>query len=236
VLQLFDTHAHLDDEKLQPDLPAVLERARSAGVEHILTIGTTAQSSAISIELAQGHPGLFAAVGMQPNNLAQAGQGDWDEIVRLAENPMVRALGETGLDRHWDFTPFALQEDYFARHLDLARKRDLPVVIHCREAEADVVRMLKDKFEVHGPVKGVMHSFTGDWATAEACLSIGLHISFAGMVTFKNAQALRDVAAQIPGDRLLIETDSPYLSPLPFRGHRNEPARLVHTLECLSNR
>src|SRR5207253_8206062 len=153
---------------------------------------------------------------------------------RLATSPKVVALGETGLDRHWDFTPFPQQEDYFARHLELARKLSLPVVIHCREAEADVVRMLRADFERHGPVRGVMHSFTGDLATAEACLAMGLYISFAGMVTYKNAQNLRDVAASVLLDRLLVETDSPYLAPVPVRGRRNEPAFVRHTALCLA--
>ncbi len=137
----------------------------------------------------------------------------------LAGRPEVVGLGETGLDRYWDYTPFPAQEDYFARHLALARKRNLAVVIHCRQAEADTVRMLKDDFERHGSVRAVMHSFTGDLATARACLAMGLYISFAGMLTYKNAQALRDVAAQMPLDRLLVETDSPYLAPVPVRGH-----------------
>jgi TatD DNase family protein len=144
------------------------------------------------------------------------------------------AVGETGLDRHWNYTPFAQQEDYFARHLELARKHGLPVVIHCREAEADVVRMLREDFQRHGPIRGVMHSFTGDQATAEACLAMGLFLSFAGMVTYKNALALRHVARHVPLDRLLIETDSPYLAPVPVRGKRNEPAFVVHTAACLA--
>src|SRR5207302_9086093 len=141
---------------------------------------------------------------------------------------------ETGLDRHWHDTPFSQQEDFFARHLALARVRRLPVVIHCREAETDVVRMLRADYDRHGPIRGVMHSFTGDFATAEACLAMGLYISFAGMVTYKNAQNLRDVAARVPLDRLLVETDSPYLAPVPLRGKRNEPSYVVHTAACLA--
>ncbi len=144
------------------------------------------------------------------------------------------ALGETGLDRYWDYTPFAQQEDYFARHLELARRLQLPVIIHCREAEADIVRMLREDFDRHGLLSGVMHSFTGDAATAHACTEMGLYISFAGMVTYKNAQALREVARTIPADRLLVETDCPYLAPVPRRGQRNEPAFVVHTAECLA--
>jgi TatD DNase family protein len=143
-------------------------------------------------------------------------------------------VGETGLDRHWDYTPFPQQEELFARHLQLARHKGLAVVIHCREAEADVARMLRADFDRHGPVRGLLHSFTGDWATAETCIAMGLYISFAGMVTYKNAQNLREVAARVPIDRLLVETDSPYLSPVPLRGKRNEPAHVVHTAACLA--
>ncbi len=177
---------------------------------------------------------LGATVGLQPNNLAQLPATDWDLVAQLVEMPGVVAVGETGLDRHWDDTPFAQQEDYFARHLALARKHQLPVVIHCREAEADVVRMLREDYEKHGPVHGVMHSFTGDAETAKACLAMGLYISFAGMVTYKTAQNLRDIAKTIPAERLLVETDSPYLAPVPMRGKRNEPAFVAHTAACLA--
>jgi TatD DNase family protein len=232
--ELIDTHAHLDDEKFRDDLPAVLARAADAGVRQIVTVATTAQDSASCVALAGRHPALVATVGIQPNNAAEARPGDWDEVVRLVTQPHVTAVGETGLDRHWDFTPFPQQEDYFARHLELARRHGLPVVIHCREAEADVVRMLRADYDSHGPVRGVMHSFTGDAATAQASLEMGLYLSFAGMLTYKNAQALRDVAVQVPLDRLLVETDSPYLAPVPVRGRRNEPGFVVHTAACLA--
>jgi TatD DNase family protein len=186
------------------------------------------------VNLAATHGELFASVGIQPNHVAQEPPDAWDQVVQLVTRSKVVAIGETGLDRHWDHTPFAQQEDFFARHLDLARKHKLAVVIHCREAEADTVRMLRDDFDRNGPVKAVMHSFTGDQTTAEACLAMGLYISFAGMVTYKNAQALRDVAATVPLDRLLVETDSPYLAPVPVRGQRNEPGHVAHTAACLA--
>jgi TatD DNase family protein len=232
--QLIDTHAHLDDEQFKDDLPAVLERALAAGVSTVVTIGTTAQSSLACLALAERYATLWAAVGIQPNHVAQAGPRDWEEITRLVTHERAVAVGETGLDRHWDYTPFAQQEDYFARHLELARRHKLAVVIHCREAEADVVRLLRADYERHGPVRGVMHSFTGDWPTAQACLDMGLFISFAGMLTYKNAQALRKVAARVPLNRLLVETDSPYLAPVPMRGQRNEPAHVAHTSACLA--
>jgi len=212
----------------------VVARAAAAGLACFVTIGTDAATSRRNVELAERFPLLRSAVGIQPNHVAEAGAGDWDVIRELVKHPTCVAVGETGLDRYWDRAPFPLQEDYFARHLALSRETARPVVIHCREAEADVVRMLRAEFDARGPVAGVMHSFTGDAATAKACLDMGLHVSFAGMVTYKNAEDLRQVAATIPLDRLLVETDSPYLAPVPVRGKRNEPAYVVHTAECLA--
>jgi TatD DNase family protein len=232
--ELIDTHAHLDDDQFRNDLPAVLDRAAAVGVRRVVTIATTAPSSAACVALAARHPALRATVGIQPNHVAEAAPRAWDEVVRLVTSDKVVAVGETGLDRHWDYTPFPQQEDYFARHLELARRHGLAVVIHCREAEADVVRMLREDHDRHGPLKAVMHSFTGDLATAEACLALGAYVSFAGMITYKNSQNLRDVAARVPLDRLLVETDSPYLSPVPLRGKRNEPAHVAHTAACLA--
>lgn len=234
TLDWIDTHAHLNDERFRGDLPAVLDRASQAGLSRIVVVATTALDSPGCVELAALHPILRATVGIQPNHVAEATPTAWDEVVALANRPEVVALGETGLDRYWDYTPFAQQEDYFARHLELARRLDRAVVIHCREAEADTVRMLRADFDRHGPVRAVMHSFTGDLATAEACLAMGLHISFAGMLTYKNAHELRAVAAKVPLDRVLIETDCPYLAPVPVRGKRNEPANVVHTAGVLA--
>jgi TatD DNase family protein len=233
-LEWIDTHAHLDDERFRDDLPAVLERAAHAGLSRIVVVATTALDSPRCVELATKQPILRATVGIQPNHVAEASPTAWDEVVALADRPEVVALGETGLDRYWDYTPFAQQEDYFARHLQLARKFGRAVVIHCREAEADTVRMLRADFDKHGPVRAMMHSFTGDWPTAEACLAMGLHISFAGMLTYKNANDLRAVAAKAPLNRVLIETDCPYLAPVPVRGKRNEPANVVHTAAVLA--
>jgi TatD DNase family protein len=234
VATLLDTHAHLDDPQFNGDLAPVLDRARAAGVAGVVAVAITAPSSRACLELARAHPGVFAAAGIHPNSAAEAGPGDWDAVAALAADPQVAAVGETGLDRHRDFTPFAVQEDYFARHLALGRRLQKPVVIHCREAEADVLRMLREDFDRHGPVRGVMHSFTGDRSLAEACLAMGLYLSFAGMLTYKNAGALREVAAGLPPDRLLVETDSPYLAPVPVRGRRNEPAFVAHTAACLA--
>ena len=230
---LIDTHAHLASPKLAADLNAVLARAAEAGVAQIVAIATTRQDSVEVVMLANLDPNVFAAVGIHPNDAAEAGLDDWPAIEILASAPRVVAIGETGLDRYWDRTPFALQQEWFERHLDLAAARDLPIIIHSRDCQRDVIAQLARRPH---PVRGVQHSFTGTWDDAEALLALGLHISFAGMVTFENRalDALRDVAARVPLDRLLVETDSPYLSPHPFRGKRNEPARVVLTAEAIA--
>ena len=231
---LIDTHAHLFDDRFRMDLPAVLERA-AAVVERVICLGIDRESSLASVNIANQFPLVVAAVGIQPNSVAEARPGDWDEIVRLAETePRVVAIGETGLDRYWDKTPFPQQEEFFARHINLARRLKKPFAIHCREAEADVVKMLRAEFEAHGPIRAVMHSFSGDLATARSCLEMGLVISFAGMLTYPDAQNLRDVAKEIPLDRLVVETDCPYLAPQPVRGKRNEPGHVVHTAAVLA--
>jgi len=232
-----DTHCHLDDESFAEDLSQVLSRAAEARVEAMIAIGTTADSSQAVVRLAQTHAplGVYSAVGIQPNYAGAALASDWDRIVALAAEPRVVALGETGLDRYWDHTPFDVQQDYFDRHLRLSAERKLPVVIHTRDCDADILESLRTAHARSGPLLGVMHSFTGAAETAAQCVAMGLYISFAGMVTYKKSQALRDVAVGVPAERLLIETDSPYLSPHPFRGQRrNEPALVIHTAACLA--
>lgn len=230
----FDTHAHLDDEQFEGQLTSVVRRANDAGVREIVAVATTATSSRKCVRIAAENPGVFASVGIQPNYCAEAGPGDWDEVVRLASAPNVVALGETGLDRYWDYTPFEVQQDYFDRHIRLSQRTGLPFIVHMRDCGDDIRSMLENAAK-HAPLAGVMHSFTGDIRLAEVCLELGLYVSFAGMVTFKKSVELREVAAKIPADRLLIETDAPYLSPHPKRGQRpNEPALLVHTAECLA--
>ncbi len=230
---LVDTHAHLDDQRLRADLSGVLGRARADNVLQVIAIGTTASSSGAVVELACEHRGIFAAVGIHPNDAAEAGGGDWDRIAALLDRPEVVAIGETGLDRYWKRTPFDQQQEWFARHLDLARENDLPVVIHCRDSQRDIIDQLRG---LKRSIRGVMHSFTGTWDDASACLDMGLHLSFAGMVTFtnKSLDALRDVAVRVPLERLLVETDSPYLTPHPFRGSQNEPCRVAVTAARLA--
>ena len=163
-MQLFDTHAHLDQAEFNDDRAEVVARARAAGVENIITVGISADTSAAAIEIAAKFPGIYAAVGLQPNYLAEALPGDWDRVVAMLDQPGVVAIGETGLDRHWDFTPFALQQDYFDRHLRLSQERDLPFIVHIRDCDADILAMLREA-HARGPLRGVMHSFTGSRAT-----------------------------------------------------------------------
>src|SRR5262249_45833796 len=159
----------------QADWEGVLERARGAGVVQVVAIGTTAADSAVVLELARTHRGHFAAVGIHPNNAAEAGEADWPRVVELAGRPGVVAIGETGLDRYWDRPPFPIQQEWFGRHLDLAHRLDLPVVIHCRDCQRDLIEQLRG---LGRPVRGVQHSFTGTWDEARSFLDLGLHLSF----------------------------------------------------------
>ncbi len=220
---LVDTHAHLDEQAFDGDRAEVIARAHSAGIVRIITIGTTADTSRRAVEIASEFPSVFAAVGIQPNYAAQAKAGDWETIVALAESEKVVAIGETGLDRYWDYAPFDMQIDYFQRHIALAQRLSLPFVVHCREAETETVAQLQEASR-RGVLQGVMHSFTGSLETARACLDLGLYISLAGMVTFKKSQGLRELIHDLPLERILVETDSPYLAPQPMRGKRNEPS------------
>ena len=230
---LFDTHAHLDEDAFSQDVDEVIARAIASGVTSMLAVATTAESSRATIALAARVPNVFAAVGIHPNYAVQAKPGDWEVIEELALSPKVIAIGETGLDRYWDHTPFEVQLDYFHRQMELAKQRDLPFIVHCREAETDVVAALREAAG-KGLLKGIMHSFCGGRATLDAALELGMHISFAGMLTFKKNVELRELAKSVPLDRLLVETDAPYLAPQPQRGKRNEPSFVRHTAECLA--
>ncbi|MBI1345014.1 YchF/TatD family DNA exonuclease [bacterium] len=232
-----DTHCHLNEEAFSPDLNEVVERAVAAGVRPMLVVGCTLASSRRAVELASQFPSLYAAVGIQPNYVAEAQPGDFVEIEELSRQPKVVAIGETGLDRYWDFAPIDLQREYFVRHIELSRARSLPFIVHCREAEADTVAVLREQAQ-QGPLQGVMHSFSGDLETARACWELGLYVSFAGMVTFKRNDSLRQVAKVVPADRILVETDSPYLLPSPVKNDkgpkRNEPAHVRYTANHLA--
>lgn len=232
---LIDTHCHLDDDQLKNAWPEVLQGARAAGVTDIVAVAVDAASSVTLTERFRpgGIPGdavrVHPTAGIHPNHAAKEPAGAWDQVAELLRAKKAVAVGETGLDKHWHDTPFAMQEDFFARHLDLARELDLPVIIHCRDCVSEMVDFLKAQWRDKGPVRGVMHSFSGDQAFAEVCLELGLMLSFSGVLTYKNAQALRDVAAHLPHGRVMVETDAPYLAPVPKRGKRNEPAFVAFT-------
>ena len=231
---LYDTHAHLDQRAFADDLGDALQRAAAAGVRRVNAIGVDRESSTACLRLAAEHAAVRAVVGIQPNDVAQAKPDDWDAIVAMVDQTGVVGVGETGLDRYWDASPFELQQDYFDRHLRLAQSRGLPVVIHMRDCEADVLAMLREAGS-RGPISGVMHSYTGTADGAAEAVALGLLVSFAGMVTFKKSDDLRTVARGVPLERLLVETDSPYLSPEPVRKvKRNEPAHVAHTARLLA--
>ncbi len=230
---LCDTHAHLTFDALQHDLHGVLARARSAGVSRIITVGTTAADSARAVETAAGEPDVWAAVGIHPHEAARATDADVQAIRSLCTAPKVVALGETGLDYHYDFSDRPSQQRLFAAQLSIAKELDLPLVVHCREAVDDAVAMLRQAGFDGRPV--VFHCFTGTAPEAERIATHGWRISFTGIVTFPNAAPLQSLARQYPADRLMLETDAPYLSPVPVRSVRpNEPAHLVHTARFLA--
>ncbi len=233
-MPLFDTHAHLEDEQLAPLLEDVLSNARQAELVGITAIGTTVQSSRDCLALASKHLMVWAAVGIHPNHCKESTEEDWSAIQHLASDPEVVAIGETGLDRHWDYCPIEIQKTWFARHIELSFETQKPLVIHMRDCESDILSML-EAHQRNGQILGIMHSFAGQWETASRCLEMGMYISFAGMVTFKKSDELREISKRIPADRILVETDSPYLSPHPHRGTRpNQPCMVEHTARCIA--
>jgi TatD DNase family protein len=215
------------------DLPGVLARARAAGVTGMAVIGTRAADSEATAELAAREPGLVAAAGSHPNDTAEAEPDEWDRIVRLVEGGRVAAVGETGLDWYRTTAPPEVQREFFDRHIRLAQKTGLPLVIHTRESTRDCLDMLREAAG-RGPLAAILHSFTGTAAEAAEANDLGFFIGFAGMITFRSAADLREVAKTVPLERLLVETDSPFLSPEPLRGKRNEPGNVIHTAACLA--
>lgn len=218
-----------------PIIDTLLAEARAAGVEAMLAVATDLNSSRACLELAERYPAIRASVGIHPNYSAAAQPGDFELISELARHERVAAIGETGLDRHWDDSPWEVQLENFKQHIQLSRTSGHPVIIHTRDCAEETLELLQSETRERGPFRGVLHSFTGPQAVADGCLELGLYISFAGMVTYKNAADLRAIARTVPAERLLVETDCPYLTPHPFRGQRpNKPALVVHTLACLA--
>jgi TatD DNase family protein len=227
-MRLVDTHAHLHFPEFAEDRDAVLERAQRAGVAVVVTVGTDRDTNPAAVALAERCPRIYASVGIHPHDAGKASEADLAEVERLARSSAkVVALGEMGLDFFRDFSPREVQERVFRRQLALARRLGKPVIVHCREAHAEVLAILAE--EGVGEIGGVMHCFSGDVEVAKRCLDLGLFISLAGPVTYKNARALPEVARFVPEDRLVVETDCPFLPPQPHRGRRNEPAWLALT-------
>ncbi|MFN7877453.1 MAG: TatD family hydrolase [Pirellula sp.] len=229
-----DTHAHLNDPNLLVQLDDVIARAKESGLEGVLCVAVDEATSNGSIGLAKHNDFLRASVGIHPNYAHQASPDAWHSIVNLSQTPTVVALGETGLDLYWDDCPFERQLDNFHNHWQLSRETGLPVIIHMRDCQEEMLCALRQEHQ-HGGLRGVMHSFTGSLDAALECIDLGLYISFAGMITFKKSVELREVAARLPADRLLVETDSPYLTPEPFRSKRpNEPSYVVRTAQAVA--
>jgi TatD DNase family protein len=230
---LIDSHCHLDFPELSAELDAVLDRARGAGVGLVVTISTRVNRFSELKAIVEAHDNVFCSVGTHPHNAAEEPDITVEELVELARHPKVVAIGEAGLDYHYDHSPRDVQKKSFRAHIAAARKTGLPLVIHARDADADVARMLEEE-NAKGAFPFVLHCFTGGADLAHRGLALGGYVSFSGVVTFKNAEALRDIALAVPSDRLLVETDAPYLAPEPFRGRTNEPAFVAHTAARLA--
>jgi TatD DNase family protein len=232
---LIDSHCHLDYAPMSPDVSGTLARAHAAGVEQCVTIGCSPESMAVAVELARSHAQVFASVGIHPHEARHLDDAMLQQIEQLATDASgkVVAIGETGLDYHYDFSPREDQLVGFGRQVDLAKRLDLPLVLHIRDAHADAWQLLAEHPPRDNP--GVVHCFTGTPAEAERWLELGWHISFSGIATFKTAVALREAAALVPRDRIMLETDAPYLAPEPLRGRKNEPANVAFTCIALAN-
>jgi TatD DNase family protein len=231
-VKLVDSHVHLDDAKFDSDREAAIERALSAGVERMMAIGTGngPQDLEVAVRMAERYPFIYATIGVHPHDASKATPETWTHMRELAAHPKVLAVGEIGLDYHYDFSPRDVQRAVFEQQLALAAEFAKPIVIHTREAWDDTL----DTLRTHWHGGGIMHCFTGDETQARQSLDLGFHLSFGGVLTFPKADAVRQAARIAPADRLLIETDCPYLAPVPHRGKRNEPAFVVETARRLA--
>jgi TatD DNase family protein len=229
---LIDSHVHLDDEQFRSDLEGVFARAREQRITRMLTIGTGDGPPKLdcAVEIASRFPGVSATVGVHPHEASKVDAGTFDQLRGLLREPSVVALGEIGLDYHYDLSPREAQREVFAEQMRIAREAKKPIIIHTREAWADTVELIRREWR--GP--GIVHCFTGDEQQAREALDLGFLLAFGGMVTFKTAEAIRQAAAIVPDDRLLVETDAPYLAPIPYRGKRNEPAFMIETVRKLA--
>ena len=230
---LVDSHCHLDFPDFASDLDGIVERARAAGVGRMVTISTRARQLPSLLEIADRFDDVFCSVGTHPHNAHEELDIGTPELVASTAHPKVVAIGEAGLDYFYDKSPRPAQEQGFRAHIAAARETGLPLVIHSREADDDMARILEQETG-KGAFPAVLHCFTGGADLARRAIDVGLYISFTGILTFKNSQSLRDIAASLPADRILVETDAPYLAPGKFRGKRNEPAYVVETAKTLA--
>src|SRR5712692_8397731 len=231
-MQLVDSHCHINFSPLGEQLQQVLQNAKNNGVEYMLCVSVNLEDFPRVQSLARAFPHVFASVGVHPNE-RNGHDPSVEELVRLASDPRVIAIGETGLDYYRSEGDLSWQRERFRRHIRAAKACRKPLIIHMRDAARDTLQILRE--EAADEVVGVMHCFSENWETAQQALALNFYISFSGIVTFKNAEILRAVAVKVPADRLLIETDSPYLAPMPYRGKTNEPAYVRYVAECLAN-
>ncbi len=230
---IVDSHCHLDYDGLQEQLPAVLERCAAAGVGLVLSISSLVKNRARLLAIAEAHDNVFCTIGTHPHHAHEELDISVDDLVAMTQHPKVVGIGEAGLDYHYDLSPRDAQMQGFRNHIAAARLTGLPLVIHTREAEDDTARVLEEEM-VKGRFKAVLHCFTSQQWLATRGVELGLYVAFSGILTYKTAQNLRDTAQVLPEDRLLVETDAPYLAPLPHRGKGNEPSFVTHTLEVLA--
>ncbi|WP_103109819.1 TatD family hydrolase [Brevibacillus reuszeri] len=230
---LFETHAHLNAKEFDEDREEVIARAQENGVSTIVNIGFNAETIPTCMELAEAHDFIYAVIGWHPQDAKDMTDEHLEWIEELSRHPKVVGLGEMGLDYYWDTSPKDVQAEVFRKQIRLARKLDMPIIIHNRDAHQDVLTILKE--EKAADVGGIMHCFSGSWETAKLALDMNFYISFGGPLTFKNAKQPKEVAAKVPQDKLLIETDCPYLTPHPFRGKRNESGYVRYVCEEMAN-
>jgi TatD DNase family protein len=230
---IVDSHCHLDYDGLHDDLPGVIARAEAAGVGLMLSISSRVHKRQKLMELAEAHDTIFCTIGTHPHHAHEELDVTVAELVKLSQHAKVVGIGEAGLDYHYDMSPREAQMMGFRNHIAAARETGLPLVIHTREAEDDTAKVLEEEM-AKGAFKAVLHCFTSQQWLAEKGVALGLYVSFSGILTYKSAQTLRDAAKALPEDRLLVETDAPYLAPVPFRGKSNEPAFVAETLNVLA--
>jgi TatD DNase family protein len=230
---LVDSHCHLDFPEFAPELDAIVARARAAGIGRMVTISTRVRKLPQVLAVAEKFADVFCSVGTHPHNAHEELDIDAAQLVALSKHPKIVAIGEAGLDYHYDKSPRDAQAQGFRQHIAAARETGLPLVIHAREADADMARILVEETE-KGAFPAVLHCYTGGRDLAFEAIELGLYIGFTGIMTFKNGQDLRDLAAELPAHRILVETDAPFLAPLPYRGKRNEPSYVVETAKVLA--